>query len=89
MGEVYRAIDTRLDRVVAIKVIAHGLQDDEGRGRFLREARAVARLQHPHICSVYDVGTEESPYLVLEFLSGASLAERLAGGATPLPDAAA
>ena len=88
MGEVYRAIDTRLDRVVAIKVIAHGLQDDESRGRFLREARAVARLQHPHICSVYDVGTGEPPYLVLEFLNGGSLADRLAEGATPLHEAA-
>jgi predicted ATPase len=89
MGEVYRAMDTRLDRVVAVKVIVAGLFDDEGRARFLRESRAVARLQHPHICTVFDVGPADTPYLVLEFLQGQSLAERLAAGGVDWPEAAA
>ncbi|HYN01046.1 MAG TPA: serine/threonine-protein kinase, partial [Vicinamibacteria bacterium] len=89
MGEIYRARDTRLDRVVALKVVAPGLVLDEPRrARFSREARAIARLQHPHICTVHGVGTDETPYLVLEHLDGTSLGERLARGSVPLAEAA-
>src|SRR5436190_20546577 len=63
MGEVYRALDTRLDRVVAIKTLAAGQGD-----RFRQEARAIAALNHPHICVLHDVGPD---YLVMEFLDGA------------------
>src|SRR5215210_5465575 len=62
MGEVYKAIDTRLDRVVAIK-----LSNDKFSERFEREARAVAALNHPHICQLYDIGPD---YLVMEFVEG-------------------
>src|SRR5438094_4568464 len=65
MGEVYRARDTRLDRTVAIKVSREQFSD-----RFEREARAVAALNHPHICQLYDVGPD---YLVMEFVEGAPL----------------
>jgi len=79
MGEVYRARDTRLERDVAIKVLPPGLQEDEERRlRFEREARTVSQLNHPHICTLYDVGREgEQHYLVMELLEGESLAERL------------
>jgi serine/threonine-protein kinase len=88
MGEVYRARDTRLDRVVAIKVLAESLADGEARQRFEREARTIARLEHPNICAVHDIGRVDSAdYLVLEYLSGETLAERLQRGALPLRDA--
>ena len=61
MGEVYRARDTRLERVVAIKVLSAGLSDDpRRRERFEREARAISSLNHPHICTLYDVGRHEA-----------------------------
>jgi Tol biopolymer transport system component len=87
MGEVYRAHDTRLDRDVAIKVLpAHLSRDAEL--RFEREARAVAALNHPHICSVFDVGSQDSvDYIVMEFLDGQTLAARLARGPLPLEEA--
>jgi serine/threonine protein kinase len=87
MGEVYRARDTRLDRTVAVKVLAsHLSQDPEGKQRFEREARAISSLSHPHICALYDVGTVEGlEYLVMELLEGETLAERLTKG--PLPPA--
>jgi protein kinase-like protein len=68
MGEVYRARDTRLDRTVAIKVLAPELADDPGfRDRFTREAKVISALSHPHICALYDIGCEhESQYLVFE-----------------------
>ncbi len=79
MGEVYRAVDERLQRTVAVKVIAGGAGDAALRERFEREARAVAALNHPHICALYDVGTEQGiEYLVMEYLEGHTLAERLA-----------
>jgi serine/threonine protein kinase len=85
MGEIYRARDTRLDRTVAIKVLAASLAADaQLRERFDREARAISALNHPHICTLFDVGHHEGvDYLVLEYLEGKTLAERLArdGGA--------
>jgi len=85
MGEVYRARDTRLDRTVAIKVLNSQLVGNaELRARFEREARIVSQLQHPHICVLHDVGHEgDTDFLVMEFLEGESLADRLRRG--PLP----
>ena len=82
MGEVYSARDTRLDRVVAIKVLPlHRSAQADARERFEREGRAIAALNHPHICQLYDVGSEGSiNYLVLEFLQGETLADRLVRG---------
>jgi len=88
MGEVYRARDTRLGRDVAIKVLpAHLSTNPEVRARFEREARAVSQLNHPHICTLYDVGREGgADYLVMEHLDGETLSARLARGALPTPD---
>jgi len=85
MGEVYRARDTRLGREVAIKVLPSHLSDDPDlRARFEREARAISQLTHPHICTLYDVGSENGvDFLVMELLEGQSLADRLERG--PLP----
>ncbi len=82
MGEVYRARDTRLGRVVALKILPDAFaRDPERRGRFEREARAIASLSHPHICALHDVGHErEIDFLVMELLEGQSLAARLASG---------
>jgi Tol biopolymer transport system component len=89
MGEVYRATDTRLDRIVAIKALPpHLSSDSELRDRFEREARAVAALNHPHICTLYDVGHQDGThFLVMEYLDGETLAERLGRGALPLSQA--
>jgi serine/threonine-protein kinase len=86
MGEVYKARDTRLDRIVAIKVLSDALATDPGfRERFDREAKSVAALTHPHICALYDVGHQDgTAYLVMEYLEGNSLAGRLGKGALPL-----
>ena len=86
MGEVYRARDTRLDRTVAIKVLAAALAaDPQLRDRFDREARAISSLNHPHICTLFDVGHQDGvDFLVLEYLEGETLAERLARAAAPL-----
>jgi serine/threonine protein kinase/sugar lactone lactonase YvrE len=86
MGEVYRARDTRLDRTVAIKVLpAHLSSDALRRQRFEREARAISALQHPNICTLYDVGRQKgTDYLVMEYLQGEPLAARLAKGPLPL-----
>jgi serine/threonine protein kinase/Flp pilus assembly protein TadD len=82
---VYRALDTRLGRTVAIKVLpAHLSNDPNLQQRFLREARTISALQHPHICALFDVGSQDgTDYLVMEYLEGESMAERLARG--PLP----
>jgi eukaryotic-like serine/threonine-protein kinase len=82
MGEVYRARDTRLDRNVAIKVLpAHLADKPELRERFEREARTVASLDHPHICTLHDIGHQGGiDYLVMEYLEGETLAERLKKG---------
>ncbi len=86
MGEVYRAKDTRLDRTVAIKVLPpHLAETPEARQRFEREARAVSALNHPNICTLYDVGSQDgAEYLVMEYLEGETLAARLEKGPLPL-----
>src|SRR5881296_1986510 len=86
MGEVYRSRDTRLDRVVAIKVLPAHLADRvDLRERFEREARAVSSLNHPHICTLYDVGEQDGiHFLVMEYLEGETLADRLQRGPLPL-----
>ncbi|MGA9967083.1 MAG: protein kinase [Terriglobales bacterium] len=82
MGEVYRARDTRLDRTVAIKILPEHLSSDpEAKQRFEREARAISSLNHPHICTLYDVGHQDgTAYIVMEFLEGETLADRLRKG---------
>jgi serine/threonine protein kinase len=89
MGEVYKARDTRLERTVAVKVLpAVVASDPAARERFEREARAVAALEHPHICVLHDVGRHEGvDFLVLEYLEGETLAERLSRAVLPLPQA--
>ena len=86
MGEVYKARDTRLDRTVAIKVLPSHLADKpQLRERFQREARAVASLNHPHICTLYDIGQQDGiHFLVMEYLEGETLAQRLDKGPLPL-----
>ncbi len=86
MGEVYKARDTRLDRIVAIKVLPPHLADrSELRERFDREAKTIASLNHPHICTLYDIGQQDGiDYLVMEYLEGETLAQRLVKGALPL-----
>ena len=86
MGEVYRARDVRLDRTVAVKVLASHLSSSpELKQRMEREARAISSLNHPHICHLYDIGSQDgTDYLVMEFLEGETLAERLRKGALPL-----
>jgi len=86
MGEVYKARDTRLDRTVAVKVLSSHLSSSaEVRQRFEREAKTISQLSHPHICALYDVGQEgETEYLVMEYLEGETLSERLVKGALPL-----
>src|SRR6202521_3045346 len=82
MGEVYRAKDTRLDRTVAIKVLPRHLVDSsEMKERFEREARTIASLNHPHICTLYDIGHQDgADFLVMEYLEGETLAQRLVKG---------
>src|SRR5688572_29624796 len=86
MGEVYRARDTRLERTVAIKVLAaHLSSSPDVRQRFEREAKTISQLSHPHICALHDVGREgETEYLVMEYLEGETLADRLLKGPLPL-----
>ena len=85
MGEVYRARDTRLDRIVAIKVLPAGVATGTMRARFEREAKAISGLNHPNICALYDVGHHDGvDYLVMEHLEGESLADRVSRGALPL-----
>ncbi len=85
-GEVYKARDTRLDRTVAIKVLlAHVADDPDLRQRFEREAKTISSLNHPHICTLYDIGQQDgTDFLVMEYLEGETLAQRLQKGALPL-----
>src|SRR5215831_2993395 len=82
MGEVYKARDTRLNRTVAIKVLpSHFSDNPEMKTRFDREAQTIAGLNHPHICVLYDVGHQDgTDYLVMEYLEGQTLAQRLEKG---------
>ena len=86
MGEVYRARDTRLDRTVAIKVLNSQVAvTPELKARFEREARVISQLHHPHICVLHDIGCEnQTDFLVMEFLEGESLGDRLRRGPLPL-----
>src|SRR5262245_42311961 len=95
MGEVYRGRDTRLDRTVAIKVLSDAfVADADRRARFEREARAVATLNHPHICALHDVGESRAGhgdgepllFLVMEHIEGQTLAERLSSGPLPVAE---
>ena len=86
MGEVYRAEDTKLGREVAIKVLRPTVaENSEFRARFDREAKAISSLNHPNICTLYEVGHEDGThFLVMELIEGESLAERLESGPLPL-----
>ncbi len=86
MGEVYKARDTRLDRIVAIKVLPTHLADrSELRERFEREAKTIASLNHPHICTLYDTGHQDDiDFLVMEYIEGETLAQRLQKGSLPI-----
>lgn len=86
MGEVYKARDTRLDRIVAVKILQESLAaDSQFRDRFDREARTISQLDHPHICALYDVGEQNgTAYLVMQYLEGETLADRLKRGALPI-----
>ena len=86
MGEVYRARDTRLDRDVAIKVLPASLSSDASlKQRLEREAKAVSKLSHPHICTLHDVGHQDGvDFLVMEYLEGETLERRLSKGPLPL-----
>src|ERR1700724_3343600 len=89
MGEVYKARATRLDRTVAVKILPQVLAaDPQFRDRFDREARTISQLDHPHICGLYDVGEHNgTAYLVMQYLEGETLADRLTKGALPLDQA--
>jgi len=86
MGEVYRARDTRLERIVAVKILpSHLSEDPEAKQRFDREARTISSLNHPNICTLHDVGQQDGiDYLVMEYLEGLTLADRLDKGALPI-----
>jgi serine/threonine protein kinase len=89
MGQVYRARDTRLNRTVAIKVLTPEFAArPDWKQRFEREARTIASLNHPHICTLHDVGLQDGiDFLVMEYLEGQTLAQRLERGALPLAEA--
>src|SRR5436190_1891973 len=91
MGEVYRARDTRLDRAVAIKILAPVLAGHPDlRDRFEREARTISTLAHPNICTLFDLGREHgTDYIVMELLEGETLGARLERGPLPLEQAIA
>jgi eukaryotic-like serine/threonine-protein kinase len=85
-GEVYKARDTRLDRTVAIKILPSAAP--ELKARFEREAKAIAALTHPHICTLYDVGHQDgTDYLVMEYLEGETLDKKIARGPIKLDEA--
>ena len=86
MGEVYRARDTRLGRTVAIKILPTEVSSDPARKqRFQREARIISGLNHPHICVVHDIGSQDGlDFLVMEYIEGETLADRLKRGPVPV-----
>src|SRR6187402_2007462 len=88
MGEVYRARDVRLEREVAITVLPRELAEDPHlRERLRREAKTISQLRHPHICTLHDIGDEGGvDYLVMEYLEGETLEDRLSRGALPLDE---
>ncbi len=88
MGEVYKARDSRLDRLVAVKILAPAMAlSSAARERFEHEARAISRLSHPHICALFDVGREgDTSYLVMELLDGATLTSLVAQGPLPMSE---
>ena len=87
MGEVYKARDTRLDRLVAIKVLSSALSaSPDARERFEREAHAISQLSHPNICTLFDVGSHgDTFFLVMELLDGETLSALIARGPLPMP----
>ena len=89
MGEVYKARDTRLDRIVAIKVLPpEFVNDPAAKQRFDREAQTIASLKHPHICVLYDIGSQDGiDFLVMEYLEGETLTDRLTKSPLPLDEA--
>jgi len=88
MGVVYAALDEHLGRVVAVKMISDKSRDEKARERLRREARAAARVNHPNVCQVHEIGEQAGePYIVMELLEGESLADRLARGALPVEEA--
>ena len=89
MGEVYRARDTRLDRIVAVKILpSHLCGNPEAKQRFEREARSISSLNHPHICTLHDIGSHAgTSYLVTEYVEGQTLDERLQKGPMTLKQA--
>ena len=88
MGFVYRALDTRLHRQVAIKVLRLGLLGEKGRAMLKREARSIAQLQHPNICALHDIGEENGrDFLVMEYLEGETLADRIRRKPLDIPQA--
>ena len=89
MGVVYKATDTELNRPVALKFLTpHLLRDEEGRKRFRREAQAAAALDHPNICTVYEIGqAEDQSFIAMAYLEGRTLSKRIADGPLKLPEA--
>src|SRR5215469_631143 len=89
MGEVYRAKDTRLDRTVAVKILPEHLATNaEARQRFEREARTISSLNHPNICVLHDIGSQNgTSFLVMEFVDGETLESRLQKGPLPVKQA--
>ena len=88
MGEVYKAKDTRLDRIVAVKVLpATFALNDDIKARFEREAKTISSLNHPNICTLYDVGKQDGlDYLVMEFIEGETLSEKIKQGPIPMKE---
>jgi serine/threonine protein kinase len=88
MGEVYKARDSRLDRLVAVKILSPAMAiSSDARERFEREARAISRLSHPHVCALFDVGRDgDTLYLVMELLDGETLKALAAKGPLKMPE---
>lgn len=87
MGEVYKARDSRLDRLVAVKILSPAMAvSPDARERFEREAHAISRLSHPHVCALFDIGRDgDTLYLVMELLEGETLRALVAKGPLPMP----